>query len=325
MELKFNVLKILYERQGYTSGIELASILGVSRTAIWKSVNSLRTMGYAIEAASRRGYRLVKTPDLLLPYEIKRGLRARSFGGRIEYYQEVGSTNDVARELAIQGTPEGTVVVAETQSMGRGRMGREWFSPKGGIWLSVVLRPRVSPDKVSKLALMFGVVATKTLLLEGVECGLKWPNDVLVDDKKVCGILTEIDAELDVVNYVIIGVGINVNNDPMEFPPEFRDAATTLKAELGREVPRAPIVRRFLEELERAYRLFSSGESSTMLEEWRSLSGTLGRNVRIVTHSRTFEGTATNIDDDGALLLRLKDEKLERVLSGDCIHLEEKI
>jgi BirA family biotin operon repressor/biotin-[acetyl-CoA-carboxylase] ligase len=204
-------------------------------------------------------------------------------------------------------------------------MGREWFSPKGGIWLSVVLRPRVSPGEVPKLALMLGVAVAKALLLEGLECRLKWPNDVLVDDKKVCGILTEIDAEMDMVNYIIAGVGINVNNNLMDFPPEFRDAATTLKAELGREVPRAPIVRHFLEELERAYSLFSSGESSTMLEEWRSLSGTLGRKVRIVTHSRTFEGVATNIDDDGALLLRLKNGNTVRILSGDCIHLKEKI
>jgi BirA family biotin operon repressor/biotin-[acetyl-CoA-carboxylase] ligase len=217
------------------------------------------------------------------------------------------------------------VIIAETQSRGRGRMGREWLSPKGGVWISVVLRPRLSPDEVPKLALMLGVAAAKTLLLEGLECRLKWPNDVLVNDKKVCGILTEIDAELDMVNYIIAGVGINVNNDPMDFPLEFRDTATTLKAELGREVPRAPIVRHFLEELERDYRVFIAGASSTLLEEWRRLSGTLGRKVRIVTHGRTFEGIATNIDDNGALLLRSEDGNTVRILSGDCIHLEEKI
>lgn len=319
-DLKFNVLKVLAGEKGFVSGARLASLFGVSRTAIWKSITSLRAMGYVIEGAPREGYRLLKVPEALLPYEIRRGLKAETFGERIEYYEEVDSTNDVARELAAKGAPEGTLVIAERQTRGRGRMGREWFSPEGGLWFSVILRPRLAPGEVARLALMLGVAVARVLNAYGLRCRLKWPNDVLVRDKKICGILTEIDAEMDRVNYVIAGIGVNVNNEVGDFPEEFRDAATTMKAEIGRRVARAPLLRRLLEELEACYGRLTLGDPA-VLEEWRRLSSTLGKRVRVVTQSRVLEGVALDIAEDGALLLRLEDGRVERILSGDCVHM----
>jgi BirA family biotin operon repressor/biotin-[acetyl-CoA-carboxylase] ligase len=319
-DLKFNVLKALAGEKGFVSGAKLASLFGVSRTAIWKSISSLRAMGYVIEGAPKAGYRFVKAPDLLLPYEIRRGLETRTLGRRIEYYEEVGSTNDIARELASKGAPEGTLVIAERQTKGRGRLGREWLSPRGGLWFSIILRPKLAPGEVARLALMLGVVVARVLNAYGLRCRLKWPNDVLVRGRKVCGILTEIDAEMDRVNYVVAGIGINVNNEVRDFPAEFRHAATTMKAELGREVARAPLLRHLLEELEEYYGRLAR-EDQAVLEEWRELSSTLGKRVRVVTQSRTLEGIALDIADDGALLLQLEDGRVERILSGDCLHI----
>ncbi len=324
MTNKETILEELYKKRGsFVSGGELAKRLRVSRAAVWKSINSLRRAGYKIESAPREGYRLARVPDLLLPYEIKRELATKVLGKRIEHFREVGSTNDVAKELASQGAEEGTVVIAETQSGGKGRLGREWFSPRGGIWLSVILRPRLSPDEVPKVALMLGVAAAKALRGTGLDCYLKWPNDVLVRGRKVSGILTEMDAEMDKVNYIVAGVGINANNDVDDFPSEFRHSATTVKTELGREVSRVAVVINLLEELEKSYRFFTSGKFEIVLREWRDLARTIGKEVRILTHNKTIEGTALDIDGDGALLLQLKDGRVEKILSGDCIHLRE--
>lgn len=320
-ELRDKILNHLYKGE-YVSGRELASLFKVSRTAIWKGVNSLRELGYVIDSLPKKGYLLKAPPDLLLPYEIRRGLKARLLGRRIEHYDQVSSTNDIAKELAEKGVPEGTVVIAETQTTGKGRLGREWFSPEGGVWLSVVLRPGVSPDEVPRVALLLGVAVARTLSAFGVDSKLKWPNDVLVGGKKVCGILTEMDAELERVNFVIAGIGINVNNKVEDFPEEFRKSATSLVTEQGKEVPRAALVRLLLEELEEAYGLFTRGNFQAVLGEWRSLSGTLGRKVKIITHGKTLTGVAVDVDEEGALLLTLKDGSPARVLSGDCIHLQ---
>ncbi len=319
-DLKFNVLRLLSEKHDFISGEKLASELGVSRTAVWKAVKSLRSRGYSIEAVPRRGYRLVKTPDVIFPQEIKRGLRTRVFGRKIVYFEEVASTNDVAKELASQGAPEGTLVIAEMQTRGRGRMSREWFSPRGGLWFSIILRPDMTPGEVPLLALMLGVGVAKALLREGLRCHLKWPNDVLVDGRKVCGILTELDAEMDVVNYVIGGIGINVNNEVKDFPMEFRHLATTVKAELGRKVSRVVLLKHVLEELERTYDGLNEKGGSVVLDEWRRLSSTLGKRVRVVTHGRTIEGLALDVADNGALLIELENGRIEKIISGDCLH-----
>jgi BirA family biotin operon repressor/biotin-[acetyl-CoA-carboxylase] ligase len=320
-DLKFKVLNFLKDKGEFVSGEALASALGVSRTAVWKSIGHLRGLGYVIDASPRRGYCFVSSPDLLIPCEVQRGLKTATFGREIVYHDKVESTNDIAKYLALKGAPEGTIVIAEKQTTGRGRMGRRWFSPEGGLWFSLILRPGLVPGEVPLLALMLGVGVAKALMARGLECTLKWPNDILIKEKKVCGILTEIDAEMDRVNYVIAGIGINVNNEIKDFPSEYKGSSTTVKKEINREISRVKLLRRILEELEEAYFALEKKGGQALLQDWRQLSSTLGRKVKVVTRRRTIEGTALDVAEDGALLIQLGNGRLEKLLSGDCLHL----
>ncbi|MFH1773797.1 MAG: biotin--[acetyl-CoA-carboxylase] ligase [Methanobacteriota archaeon] len=240
---------------------------------------------------------------------------------KIERFYEVDSTNDIAKQLAADGAPEGTVVISEIQRKGRGRREREWFSPKGGVWMSIILRPKVSPSRASSLTLVAGLAVAKTLSgLYNLKCKLKWPNDVLINEKKVCGVLTEISAEIDKINYVVAGIGINANIDIGSFPGEFRDAATTLKNELNRDILRDELVKQLLEELEKLYKIFQKQGFSKLKEEWKKSASTIGRKVRIITDSRTIEGIARDIGENGELFVEAQ-EGIEKIISGDCIHL----
>jgi len=224
--MKGQILKALRDCDGYLSGETLSQRLGVSRVSVWKHIRSLKKDGYVIEA-SPRGYRLMSSPDLLLPYEFP------DLEQRIHHFREIGSTMDVARELARKGARAGTIVIAESQAGGRGRLSRQWLSPQGGIYFTLILRPRIGPAYAPRINLMVAVaVATTIRKLFGLKAELKWPNDVLVAGKKVCGILAEMDAEMDVVNFVNVGIGINANNSTTRF----EKTATSLKEVLGREI-----------------------------------------------------------------------------------------
>lgn len=248
------------------------------------------------------------------------GLKTKIFGRKIVYLSEVGSTNEEAKKLAGEGALEGTVVIAERQTRGKGRLNRTWVSPPGGIWLSLILRPKIAPNEAPKIAFLAALAAAKAISQLGLNARLKWPNDVLINERKVCGVLMEADAEVEKVNYLIVGIGINANFEPELFPSEFRGAATTLKHELGKKISRAELVRRLLEEFEMAYTIFNRGEFSAILDEWKKLSATIGARVRVITSGRTIEGTAEDLDKDGALLVRVGD-RAERVIAGDCVHL----
>ena len=307
-ETRGRLLSALRERGDYLSGQMLASSLGTSRVSIWKHIRALKNEGYAIES-SPRGYRLVSSPDLLLPYEFP-GLEHR-----IHYFPEVDSTMDVARELAKQGADEGTVVIAESQSHGRGRLSRKWLSPRGGIYVTLILRPRISPAYAPRMNLMAGVAVASTIRrLFGLEAQLKWPNDVLVAGRKVCGILAEMDAEMDVVNYVNLGIGINANA-PI---PRFADTATSLKDVLGREIPRAELLSALLPEIEH-WQLHLM--ETALLEEWKRLSVTLGGHVKIVMPGGVIVGRAIDVDATGALIVRDDNGCLRKAMAGDCMHL----
>lgn len=251
---------------------------------------------------------------------VNRGLKTKILGRKIVYLSEVGSTNEEAKKLAGEGAPEGIVVIAERQTRGKGRLSRTWVSPGGGIWLSLILRPKIAPSEAPKIALLAGLVAAKAISQLGLNARLKWPNDVLINERKVCGVLTEADAELEKVNYLIVGIGINANFEPELFPSEFRSAATTIRRELGMEISRVELVQRLLEELEREYEIFNRGEFSAILEEWKKLSATIGARVRVITSGRTIDGVAEDLDEDGALLVNTG-EKIERIITGDCVHL----
>lgn len=306
--MKAEILNALRESGDYVSGESLRKELKTSRVAVWKHIHSLEKDGYVIEA-SARGYRLISSPDLLIPCEFT-GLEQR-----IRYFPEIGSTMDTARKLAEGGAEEGTVVVAESQSRGRGRLSKEWLSPEGGIYFTVILRPKISPAYAPRMSLMASVaVASAIRRLFGLRAELKWPNDVLVGGKKLCGILAEMNAELDAVNFINLGIGINANTSISQQ----EEKASSLKELLGKEVSRKEFFRSVLAGLEERQGLLTTAD---LVEEWKSLSATLGRDVRILAPGEEITGKAVDIESSGALMIRVKDGSLRSVIAGDCIHL----
>jgi BirA family biotin operon repressor/biotin-[acetyl-CoA-carboxylase] ligase len=315
--MKETLLTVLKNNRGsYVSGQELSRRLGVTRTTVWKHVRALRSEGYAVDSSPRRGYRLVGTPDLLLAAEIMEGLATVRLGRRVVHLNETASTNRVARELGAGGEPEGTLVLAEVQHGGKGRLGRAWSAPAGGIWLSLILRPDFPPNLLQLLTLTAAVAAAEASEnVAGISPGIKWPNDLLWRGKKLAGILTEGSTEADRVDCLVLGVGINANLREEDFPLELRGLATSLLLAGGRPVDRAAWVRWFLWRLERYY--LNTGEGTAQaLSEWRRRSVTLGQQVVVSMGSGTVEGTAVDIDDRGALLVETEGG-LETVLAGD--------
>ncbi len=306
--MKAQILNALRSCGSCVSGKTLSEQLGVSRVSIWKHVRSLNKNGYVIEA-SARGYKLVSSPDLLLPYEFP------ELEQRIHYFPEIGSTMDAARELAKRGAEEGTIVITEVQTRGRGRLSREWLSPEGGIYLTLILRPRISPGYAPRINLMVATAVAATIRkLFGLEAELKWPNDVLIEGRKVCGILAEMDAEMDVLHFVNVGIGINANNSVARL----EKTATSLKDVLGREIPRKEFLSALITEMDRRQPLLMEAD---LLQEWKALSATLHKEVTVVSLGEELTGQAVDIDSAGALILKGKDGSLRTVLVGDCIHL----
>ena len=242
------------------------------------------------------------------------------FGGKFHYFEKVDSTNRIAKELADDGAKEGTVVICETQSGGRGRLSRTWISPRGGLWFSFILRPQISPKRAPMVTLLTGVAVAKAIRGFGLDAKIKWPNDVLINERKVSGILTEMDTNSDVVNYIVVGVGINANVDRTVFLEELKDRATSLKEELKTEISRIELMQSFLQELEHYYTSFKNKNYECVISEWKRLSGTLGGHVRIETPAEEIEGEAIDINSDGALILEQSDGSKKTIFAGDCTH-----
>jgi len=252
------------------------------------------------------------------PSEIRKCLGSRILGQAGLYFRSLDSTNDVAKQLASIGMKEGTIVLSESQLRGKGRLGRKWFSPDGGLWFSIILRPRIEPKHALKLTLLGSVAMVKTLnKLYGIKAGIKWPNDVLVNRKKVCGILTESSIKGKNLNFGVLGFGVNANVGLEVFPRRLRDSAITLKAQFRKEVSREILLCKLLENVEVCYDLLKSGEFKAILDDWRKLSGFLGSSVRILDGQRTIEGTALDLDPHGALIVMLKGGDVQKVISGD--------
>ncbi|HHV72127.1 MAG TPA: biotin--[acetyl-CoA-carboxylase] ligase [Clostridia bacterium] len=318
--MKERVLELLAEKEGnYISGSEISRRLGISRTAVWKHINTLRQEGYQIDSQTNRGYLLIKSPDLLLPQEIKRGLASCRFGQEIIYLERVDSTNQKAKELAVQGREEGMVVIAEEQLEGRGSLGRSWSSPKGkGLWFSLILRPPISPLDTPKLTLVAAVALAKAVKrFAGIDLKIKWPNDLLYGKRKVAGILTELAAEFGQVDYVIVGIGINVNLTDSDYPEELKETAGSLKMITGKTYNRAELLRVILLELERAYFTYLNEGFAPIRSDWCTLAGTLQTRVRITDRNGSFEGIAEKLDEEGRLLVRLPDNTIRAVLAGE--------
>ena len=305
---------------GSASGAELSRELGITRTAIWARIGELRALGYDIEASPHLGYRLLSCPDLLHADDLHSRLGATCVIGRdIRVFERTTSTNDIMARLARDGMKEGAVVFAESQSRGRGRLGRQWISPaRQGLWFSILLRPDLPPQSATQVMVAAAAALVRALApLLGRAPEIKWPNDILIRGKKVAGILTEMRAELDHLQEVLLGIGINVNLERADFPAGLHRAATSLRIERGQVVNRAELAVVVLRELDRDYLLVAQGQFDRLAEQWQDRCSTLGRQVVIRCGNRLFEGRAESLDDDGALLVRGAHGHLERVVGGD--------
>ena len=307
-------------RDGFVSATEMSQRLRLSRPVLDGRVAELRKLGYQIEAAPHLGYRLVKSPDALHADDLIARLPKKRIVGRdIRVFQETTSTNDVVEKLARDGVKEGVVVFAESQTKGRGRLGRKWVSPaKTGLWFSVLLRPQLRPVEATQLTVAAATALARAIRLQTeLEPAIKWPNDLLLEGRKVAGILTEMSAEVDRVNHVIIGVGVDVNQTASDFPADVRKLATSLKIASGQSIHRAELVATILQELDRDYARVCDGGFAELADEWESRCSTIGQNVSILVGDRRIQGRAESLDDAGALLLRTEHGRIERIIGGD--------
>lgn len=320
-EETLNCLKIRIGE--FVSGEELSRKISVSRTAIWKHIQSLRKDGYEIKAVSNVGYMLKNLPDLLLPSEVTPYLKTDRFGRSIYYHKETGSTNDLAKKLALEGAEEGTVVIAEEQKEGRGRLQRKWISPYGGIWFSIILRPKINPVDASKITLLAAVVTADAIVdLAGLKVKIKWPNDLLVEGKKLAGILTEMDAEFDKINFLVLGIGINANFDLEMFPSDFRDKITSLKTQLNKNMDRKILLADILNKLEKNYLDFLNGPiensfSKIIQSRWNQLDGMAGNNIKVMISGEVVEGIASGINDQGGLIIKTTKGETKHLYAGE--------
>jgi len=299
------------------SGEAISDKLGLSRAAVWKHVRSLRAQGYRIDAVPARGYRLREIPDRLGPLELRPLLNTHDMGQTLHCFEEIASTSDLAKELAEQGAPHGEVVVAERQTAGRGRRGRPWESPpRKNLYLSAVLRPELPPRRAPELTLVAAIAVCEACRQARVDAGIKWPNDVLAGERKLAGILTELAAEPDAVHWVVLGIGVNLNTEPEDFPPELRATATSLRIERGQPVPRALFTAALLTQLEQWLDRHAEEGFGAIRDAWRERSATLGREVRVEVDGGEVDGVAEDLDDSGALVVRAGGRRIH-VSAGD--------
>lgn len=314
------ILAALRANPDGVSGAELAEQLAISRAAVWSRIEELRQAGYDIEAGPHFGYRLVSTPDALHADDLLARLGgARIIGRDIQVFEETTSTNDVVEKLARDGVREGVVVFAESQTKGRGRLGRAWMSPTHkGLWFSILLRPELRPQAATQLTIASATALRRAVkLVTGVTAEIKWPNDLLINGKKVAGILTEMSAEPDRVRHIIVGIGVDVNQEANEFPAELRKIATSLRIESGEMVSRAELATAILQELEKDYARVCGRKFAALADEWEAGCGTIGKDVSVQMGVQQVRGRAEALDDDGALLVRTEHGHLERVIGGD--------
>jgi len=320
MNIKQVILQAFHDQPDrFISGEELSQMCGCSRTAVWKHMEELRRDGYEVEAVRKSGYRLVAAPDRLSAAEVTAGLGTQRIGQQVFAYDEVISTQPLAHDAATKGAPEGTLVLAELQTGGKGRLGRPWHSPKGsGIWMSLIVRPVIPLPKTPQMTLLTAVCVAQSIREEtGLPVRIKWPNDIFIGDKKVCGILTELHAESDRVHYLVIGIGINVNSVSTDFPEELAQIATSLRIEAGQPVNRIRLIQRFCRIFESWYDHFLQDGFQQIKENWEAHSYTIGRDVSVQTVSQKLDGKAIGLDEAGVLLVRDESGHVHKVYSAD--------
>jgi BirA family biotin operon repressor/biotin-[acetyl-CoA-carboxylase] ligase len=315
--MRFKILEFLKENNNYISGEEISKKLNLSRQAVFKYISELKEIGYEILAIPHLGYKLISSPDRLFPFELQDRLNTKFMGRKIYYYDLIDSTMDMAMKLALEGEPEGTVICAEGQTKGRGRLQREWISPKyKGIYLSLILRPEVLPNQSPILTLLVSVSICQAInKITSVLPSIKWPNDILVNDKKIGGILTELNAEQDKINFAIIGIGINVNTQKSILPPN----ASSLSYEAKKNFSRIDLVKEILRDIEYFYLLFKEEGALPIIKKWREFSSLTGERVKVICQKERLAGVVLDIDSDGGLVIREDSGFIKKVMAGDVV------
>lgn len=303
--MKEEILRLLRSADGYISGQELCNRFGVSRTAVWKAINQLKEAGYEIEAQQNKGYRLMAAPDLMTEAEIKSLMHTDWVAKEVLYFDTIDSTNTKAQELAEKGYPSGTLVVADKQESGKGRRGRSWVSPSGtGIFMTLMIKPDINPNNASMLTLVAALAVAKAITsVTDEEAMIKWPNDIVVNGKKVCGILTEMNAQFDYINHIVVGIGINVHNE--SFPEEISQMASSLMIEAGgKRFHRAQIIAETMSYFEQYYDTFlKTQDLSALVREYDKLLVNRNKSVRVLDPKEPFDGKAMGITPKGELIV----------------------
>ena len=322
MNAKDELLKRLLEAEGKPiSGQEFADEFGLSRTAIWKYIKEFEEDGYEIEPIRKKGYVLISSPDLVNAANIQKYLQTVAYGRSIEYHSSCGSTQNLAYDAAQMGAPDGTLVVSEEQTAGKGRLSRHWDSAAHkGIWMSLIVRPSLMPQQAPQMTLVAAVAIARAIEnVTGIEATIKWPNDILINGKKMTGILTELQSEPDRVKAIILGIGMNVNQDEEDFPEELKEIATSLKIACGTQVDRAKLIAEILGFIELYTKMYEKHGFGPIKLLWEGYSNTAGKRIRAVMLNETIEGTALGISEDGLLELKLDDGSVRGIYSADII------
>ena len=308
--MKSTILDILKNADDYISGEEISRVLGISRAAVWKHIKNLKNDGYEIDSVTNKGYRLVNAPDIISADHLNSLLATKYIARSVKYFPETDSTNEAAKRDS--ASPDGSLYIAEIQTAGKGRLGRGWESPKGsGVWMSLLLKPDIAPQDISEITLIAGIAVCRAV---GHGAKIKWPNDIVIGTRKICGILTEMSAEIERVNHIVCGIGINVNTP--SFPPELRDKATSLLIETGERTSRAELIARVMNEFEPLYEAFMKSGFKAVRDEYRRLCATLGRDVQVIYRKETITGKAVDVDDSGGLVVDTANERIT-VTSGE--------
>jgi BirA family transcriptional regulator, biotin operon repressor / biotin---[acetyl-CoA-carboxylase] ligase len=315
--MREQILKMLLDKnKDFISGEEISELLGISRTAVWKHINNLKNQGYNIESINKKGYRISEIPDDILTKEnIAYNLKSKFIGNNIIHFDTIDSTNDYAKKIA-NDMEDGTVIISEEQTKGRGRMGRKWYSRKGdGIWLSIILKPDINPYECPFITLIAGASIIKSLDKLGVKSSIKWPNDIIVNNKKMCGVLTELAAEIDKVNYVVLGIGMNVKT--LNFDDDIENIATSLYKE-GYKLSRIDIVSEILMEFENLYTNYiNNKDKKEVLDICKKYSAILNKNIYLLKNGEKTKAKCIDINEDGNLIVQFDDNSIKEIISGE--------
>lgn len=316
--MKSEILRLLKESNTYISGQQLCEQFQVSRTAVWKVIDQLKKEGYQIEAVRNKGYRLIDSPDVMSKAEIESLMDTKWAGSNVVYYDEIDSTNNRAKEAGDNKAPHGTLFVADMQVAGKGRRGRVWQSPAGSsIYMTILLYPEISPLKAPQLTLVMAIAVAEGIKeVTGLDTKIKWPNDIVVNGRKICGILTEMSTEIDYINHVVIGAGINVNQD--DFPEDIRKTASSLKMELGKQVKRSELIAAIMKSFEKDYEIFVKTEDLSGLQElYNSMLVNLDRDVKVLEPGNEYEAHALGINKTGELIVRTPEGEEKEIYAGE--------